>query len=137
MGPEADFLTGLVESLAAETQPFGIQTLLVEPGRFRTRLLAQGNRKDATSSIPDYVPLVDQYVAALDAASERQPGDTEKGVRIIVDVVRKEGDASGKTIPFRLLLGSDSYDEIKKKLDQVSRDMEEWKAVTLSTDHAE
>ncbi|KAK0263935.1 hypothetical protein LTS09_002286 [Friedmanniomyces endolithicus] len=46
-------LEGIVEALRLETEPLGIRTLLVEPGRFRTRLLSDDNRKTKTSAIPD------------------------------------------------------------------------------------
>jgi NAD(P)-dependent dehydrogenase (short-subunit alcohol dehydrogenase family) len=129
-------LEGMVESLWRETQPFGIQTLLIQPGRFRTLLLSDANRRDNTSQIADYAEAVEKHYANLDAESQNQPGEVEKGVSIMVDLVRKEGVAEGKEIPFRFPLGTDCYEESKAKLDEMVRVAEEWKSVIVSTDHA-
>jgi hypothetical protein len=126
----------MVESLWRETQPFNIQTLLIEPGRFRTLLLSENNRKDAAPRIPDYAEAVEKHYTGLDAESENQPGEVQKGVSIIVDLVRKEGVAEGRTVPFRFPLGTDCYEEAKEKLDEMNIVMEEWKTTILSTDHA-
>jgi NAD(P)-dependent dehydrogenase (short-subunit alcohol dehydrogenase family) len=45
---------GWMESLAFEIAPFGIRTMLVEPGFFRTELLTPESTKYAESSIADY-----------------------------------------------------------------------------------
>lgn len=129
-------LEGMVESMWRETQPFNIQTLLIEPGRFRTLLLSEGNRKDAASTISDYEEAVAKHYAGLNAESENQPGDVQKGVSIIVDLVRKEGVAEGRKVPFRFPLGTDCYEESKKKLDDMNQVMNDWKTTILSTDHA-
>ncbi|GFF27394.1 uncharacterized oxidoreductase YusZ, partial [Aspergillus udagawae] len=47
-------ISRLVESLWRETEPLGLRTLLIEPGRFRTLLLSSSNLKVAQSSIPEY-----------------------------------------------------------------------------------
>ena len=59
---EADFLTayaaskfgveGFMEGLATEIAPFGLQTMAVEPGFFRTELLAPQPTRYAEPSIP-------------------------------------------------------------------------------------
>ena len=128
---------GMAESLWRETQPLGIQTLLIEPGRFRTLLLSSQNRRDARSSIPEYADADEDFFETLTAASERQPGDVKKGVSIIADVVRKEGVAKGRTVPFRLQLGTDCYDLVKEKYEGLLKDMDDWKDVITSTEHAD
>ena len=45
---------GWIESLAPEVAPFGIRTMLVEPGFFRTELLTPESTKYAELSIDDY-----------------------------------------------------------------------------------
>ena len=45
---------GWMESLAPEIAPFGIRTMLVEPGFFRTELLTPESTNYAASSIEDY-----------------------------------------------------------------------------------
>ena len=45
---------GWIESLTPEVAPFGIRTMLVEPGFFRTELLTPESTQYAVSSIQDY-----------------------------------------------------------------------------------
>lgn len=126
-----------MESLWHDTESFGIQTLLIEPGRFRTLLLSEENRTDSSSHIPDYAEMTSKHFAILSAASQKQPGDVQKGVKIMVDLVRKEGVAEGKKVPFRFPIGTDCYEEVKEKLNELLETMEEWKTVITSTDHVE
>ena len=55
---------GWIESLAPEVAPFGIRTMLVEPGFFRTELLTDESTKWPEPSIDDYAEKTRQTVAA-------------------------------------------------------------------------
>src|SRR6185437_4837998 len=55
---------GWIESLTPEVAPFGIRTMLVEPGFFRTELLSPQSTRYAHSSIDDYAERTAQTVAA-------------------------------------------------------------------------
>ena len=55
---------GWIESLTPEVAPFGIRTMLVEPGFFRTELLTPESTQYAVSSIEDYAERTEQTVAA-------------------------------------------------------------------------
>lgn len=68
------------------------------------------------------------------AYNGKQPGDPLKGVKIIVDVVRGEGQAAGKEFPPALALGTDCYSTAKGESEQSLRLLEEWKEVSSSTD---
>ncbi|KAI5923458.1 hypothetical protein F4810DRAFT_668996 [Camillea tinctor] len=128
-------LDGLVESLSRETAEFGIKTLLIEPGRFRTKLLSTGNAHIIPTRIPDYASSNAKFVDGIHGQDQAQPGDTEKGVRIIVDLVRREGCAAGREIPFRIPLGADCYDSIKEKCDETLEMLRDWESVIKSTDY--
>jgi NAD(P)-dependent dehydrogenase (short-subunit alcohol dehydrogenase family) len=69
---------GWQESLAAEVAPFGIKTMLVEPGFFRTELLTPESTEYAESSIVDYAERTEQTVAAWKKMNGRQGGDPAK-----------------------------------------------------------
>ncbi|KAH6880689.1 hypothetical protein B0T10DRAFT_519016 [Thelonectria olida] len=129
-------LEGLAESLWRETEPLGIRTLMIEPGRFRTLLLSNTNLKVVQSAIPDYARPSEEFSKMLATEDRTQPGDVDKGVSIIIDLVRGEGVADGKKIPFRLPLGTDCYESIKEKCEGTLRVLDEWKDVINSTDHA-
>jgi NAD(P)-dependent dehydrogenase (short-subunit alcohol dehydrogenase family) len=55
---------GWIESLAAEVAPFGIRTMLVEPGFFRTELLTDESTKWPEPSIDDYAEKTRQTITA-------------------------------------------------------------------------
>ncbi len=52
-----------MESLAPEIAPFGIRTMLVEPGFFRTELLTDESTKWPKASITDYAETTRDTVA--------------------------------------------------------------------------
>ncbi|KAK5997681.1 putative oxidoreductase YusZ [Cladobotryum mycophilum] len=72
-------LEGIVESLWRETEPLGLRTLLVEPGRFRTLLLSPENVKITKSKIPDYIEASKIFNAHITGEDRKQSGDVEKG----------------------------------------------------------
>src|SRR5215216_3774258 len=53
-------IEGWIESLAPEVAPFGIHTMLVEPGFFRTELLSPESTNYAQPSIDDYAERTTQ-----------------------------------------------------------------------------
>ena len=69
---------GWMESLAPEVAPFGIRTMLVEPGFFRTELLSPESTKYAESSIEDYAERTEQTVTAWKSMNGQQGGDPAK-----------------------------------------------------------
>ncbi|KAI1763343.1 NAD(P)-binding protein [Hypoxylon sp. FL1150] len=128
-------LEGLVESLSRETEIFGLNTLLIEPGRFRTKLLSPGNLQVQQSKIADYAETSQAHVDGLAKEDRTQPGDARKAVKIIVDLVRKEGCAAGKEVPLRFPLGTDCFDTIKEKCEDTLNLLQEWKDIINSTDY--
>ena len=50
-----------MESLAPEVAPFGIRTMLVEPGFFRTELLSPQSTQYAEPTIEDYADHHQRY----------------------------------------------------------------------------
>src|SRR6185436_1470088 len=57
-------LEGWIESLTPEIAPFGIRTMLVEPGFFRTELLTPESTSYAEPTIDDYAEKTRQTVTA-------------------------------------------------------------------------
>src|SRR3954452_13276897 len=69
---------GWIESLTPEVAPFGIRTMLVEPGFFRTELLTPESTRYAAPTIGDYAEKTKQTVTAWSGMSGRQGGDPAK-----------------------------------------------------------
>jgi NAD(P)-dependent dehydrogenase (short-subunit alcohol dehydrogenase family) len=62
---------GWIESLTPEVAPFGIRTMLVEPGFFRTELLTPESTTYAGPSIDDYAERTKQTIAAWNGMNGR------------------------------------------------------------------
>lgn len=69
---------GWAESLAPEIAPFGIRTMIVEPGFFRTELLTPESTSYAASTIEDYAERTEQTVTAWKGMNGQQGGDPAK-----------------------------------------------------------
>jgi len=61
-----------------EVAPFGIRTMLVEPGFFRTELLTPESTRYAESTIEDYTERSEQTVTAWKGMDGQQGGDPAK-----------------------------------------------------------
>jgi len=78
-------LEGFMESLAPEVAPFGIRTMVVEPGFFRTDLLTPESTSYAESSIDDYAERTKQTVETWNGMNGRQGGDPAKLAAALID----------------------------------------------------
>jgi NAD(P)-dependent dehydrogenase (short-subunit alcohol dehydrogenase family) len=65
---------GWMESLTPEIAPFGIRTMLVEPGFFRTELLSPNSTTYAKPNIDDYARQTREIVAAWSSMDGKQGG---------------------------------------------------------------
>jgi NAD(P)-dependent dehydrogenase (short-subunit alcohol dehydrogenase family) len=93
---------GWIESLTPEVAPFGIRTMLVEPGFFRTELLSPESTNYAKLSIDDYAERTVQTVAAWNGMNGRQGGDPAKIANALVHL------ASQDQPPLRFAAGADA-----------------------------
>ncbi|WP_122672993.1 SDR family NAD(P)-dependent oxidoreductase, partial [Pseudomonas viridiflava] len=66
---------GWMESLALEVAQFGIKTMLVEPGFFRTDLLTPESTTFAEPTIQDYAQMTRDTIQAWSGMSGKQGGD--------------------------------------------------------------
>src|SRR5436309_759142 len=81
---------GWMESLTPEVAPFGIRTMLVEPGFFRTELLTPESTHYAEPTIEDYAEKTKQTVTAWSALSGLQGGDPAKLAKALIQLAREE-----------------------------------------------
>ena len=71
---------------------------------------------------------------AIQRRNGKQPGDTQKGVQRMIDVIKSEGLAAGRPLPKRLPLGSESLKIIKEKCFETLRICNDWEDLITSTD---
>jgi NAD(P)-dependent dehydrogenase (short-subunit alcohol dehydrogenase family) len=100
---------GWIESLTPEVAPFGIRTLLVEPGFFRTELLTPESTSYAKPSIDDYAEKTRQTIKAWSGMSGLQGGDPAKLARALIQL------ASQDEPPLRWAAGADAVKELERK----------------------
>ncbi|KAF4784720.1 hypothetical protein HER10_EVM0011584 [Colletotrichum scovillei] len=132
-------LEGAVETLSKELSILApnIKVIIIEPGFFRTKVF------DNISNVPARIPEFAEFNAAIRAGAEAlpgtEPGDPEKAVARIAELVRgdgmvKEGDGGGREVPLRVALGSDGWERIRDKCVGVLEGLRAWEDVARSTD---
>jgi NAD(P)-dependent dehydrogenase (short-subunit alcohol dehydrogenase family) len=70
----------------SEVAPFGIRTMLVEPGFFRTELLTDESTKWPDASIDDYAEKTRQTVTAWKKMNGLQGGDPAKLAKALIQL---------------------------------------------------
>ena len=102
-------IEGWMESLTPEIAPFGIRTMLVEPGFFRTELLTNDSTTYAKPSINDYAEKTKEIVAAWKSMDGKQGGDPAK----LADALVKLGALQDP--PTRFAAGADAIQTFEAK----------------------
>src|SRR5678809_663586 len=100
---------GWMESLTPEIAPFGIRTMLVEPGFFRTELLTNDSTTYAKPSIDDYAEKTKEIVAAWKSMDGKQGGDPAKLADALVKLVALQDP------PTRFAAGADAMQTFEAK----------------------
>lgn len=119
-------LEGFTETLADEVRAFGIRTLIVEPGAFRTGLFAAGAPVES-AAIPEYADTVGPTRAYVESGDGTQPGDPRKAAAAIADAVESDEP------PLRLVLGADAVDNVRARLERLGDELSRWEATGRDT----
>ncbi|MER7609357.1 SDR family oxidoreductase [Nocardioides sp. NPDC127503] len=119
IAPAGDFLTayaaskfgveGFMEALGPEVAPFGIRTMLVEPGFFRTELLTPQSTHYAVPSIADYADRSAATVEAWRGMDGKQGGDPAKLGAALVSLAALDEP------PLRFAAGADAVEAFETK----------------------
>ena len=134
----ADFFVlspGLTDCLREELAPFNIKTLIVEPGTFRTSALTPKTLHIQPATISAYHELHESLTSIFDLHGS-EPGDPAKMAERVVDLVKLEGQATGKSLPTRIMFGKDALGEVKEECVATLKIIEDWEQVICSTDFA-
>ena len=102
-------LEGWMEGLAGEVAPYGIRTMIVEPGFFRTELLQPESTTFAELSIDDYAQRTAETIPAWQAMNGRQAGAPDKLARALVEL------AGSDEPPQRWVAGEDAVERVEQK----------------------
>lgn len=119
---------GISEALSHEVAHLGIKVTSVAPGFFRTDFLDDSSLDTAPTQIADYNESVGQVRVAMKETNHNQPGDPIKAAKVMIDVAKTEHP------PLHLMLGSDTLEYTKTKIEALVADMEDWKTYSESTD---
>jgi NAD(P)-dependent dehydrogenase (short-subunit alcohol dehydrogenase family) len=120
---------GWIESLTSEVAPFGIRTMLVEPGFFRTELLTPESTRYAAPTIADYAEKTKQTVTAWSGMSGKQGGDPAKLAAALIQL------ASQDAPPLRWVAGADAVATLEQKAQQLLAQAHAYRALSSSLAH--
>ncbi|HEY0509158.1 MAG TPA: SDR family oxidoreductase [Blastococcus sp.] len=122
-------LEGWMESLTPEVTPFGIRTMVVEPGFFRTDLLTPESTSYAEPSIADYADRTRQTVAAWTGMNGRQGGDPAKLAAALVQL------AGSEEPPGRWVAGADALAGVEQKAKDLLAQIDAHRELSSSLSH--
>lgn len=120
-------LEGISDTLSKELAPFNIFVTAVAPGSFRTDWAGRSMQR-TPRSIADYDASFDPVRQAREEKNGKQLGDPQKAAQAMLKLI----DSANP--PAHLLLGSDALGLVRGKLEQSLKDLEQWEALTRSTD---
>jgi NAD(P)-dependent dehydrogenase (short-subunit alcohol dehydrogenase family) len=122
-------IDGFSRVLRAETAPFGVKVMVVEPSGFRTDWAGSSM---TVHDIPDaYAPTVGAMNSRVRQSSEGPAGDPARAAEILVRVA-KRGD-----IPYHLPLGVNAAEGSIRLDEQLLADDRKWRDVSRSADFNE
>ena len=120
-------LEGWMESLRFDLEPFGIRTMAVEPGFFRTELLVEGSSTIwPEQQIDDYAERTAQTIAAWRSMNGLQGGDPRKLAAALVTL-----SDSGE-LPLRFIAGADAIAGIEQNLATIQAQIDATRAMSAS-----
>ncbi|GAB3702546.1 SDR family oxidoreductase [Mariniluteicoccus flavus] len=122
-------LEGWMESLRFDVEPYGIATMLVEPGFFRTELLVEGASTIWPElKVDDYDERTAQTIEAWSAMNGQQGGDPAKLGRALV-TLSDSGD-----MPLRFVAGADGMASAEENLRTIQGQIDAHRELSASLD---
>jgi NAD(P)-dependent dehydrogenase (short-subunit alcohol dehydrogenase family) len=119
-------IDGWMEALQTEVGPFGIQTMIVNPGFFRTELLTQESTQYAELTIEDYAERRTQQEAFWTGANGTQGGDPAKLAQALI-TLDKEPE-----LPRRFLAGADAVATAEQVIATLQAQIEAYRELSSS-----
>jgi NAD(P)-dependent dehydrogenase (short-subunit alcohol dehydrogenase family) len=122
-------LEGWMESLQAEVEPFGIQTMIVNPGFFRTELLTERSTNYAKPSIEDYNERRAKQMEFWKTQNGKQSGDPAKLAQALITL------ASQKELPRRFIAGADAIGTAEQVVAVLQQQINAYRDLSSSLAH--
>ncbi|TIA70557.1 hypothetical protein E3P77_03124 [Wallemia ichthyophaga] len=125
------------EALKMETEHFGLNVMLIEPGGFRTSILEEVSSRQR-NPISDYDSISGALYRMLKTQIEIFFGDPKVGCMRIIALLTNTGLAKqigNGEVPTRVALGSRSYENTIKKGEELIDNATKWKEFSFSTDY--
>ena len=119
-------IEGWMEALQAEVEPFGIETMIVNPGFFRTELLTNESTQYAATTIPDYAERNAQQHAFWTSQNGKQGGDPAKLAQALLKV------AAEPKLPRRFIAGADSIGTAEAKVAKLQQEIKAYRELSSS-----
>jgi NAD(P)-dependent dehydrogenase (short-subunit alcohol dehydrogenase family) len=119
-------LEGWMESLQAEVEPFGIETMVVNPGFFRTELLTEESTNYAEPSVEDYGERRAQQLEFWKSSNGKQSGDPAKLARALITLVGQN------ELPRRFIAGADAVGIAEQKVAVLQQQIDAYRELSTS-----
>lgn len=123
-------VVGLSEALAKEVAPLGIRVTVVAPSGFRTDWAGR-SASETPTRIAEYEDTAGRNIRTIRDASGRQPGDPVRAVETIIRVAALDDP------PLTLLLGKGALRGARRKVEQLTHDIDAWADTTVAADFPE
>jgi NAD(P)-dependent dehydrogenase (short-subunit alcohol dehydrogenase family) len=120
---------GWMESLTPEVAPFGIRTMIVDPGFFRTELLEDTSTTWPKPRIEDYAERTRQTVAAWHGMSGKQGGDPAKLAKALVQIAGQDHP------PLRWVAGADAVEAVERKARTLLAEVDAYRELSSNLAH--
>jgi NAD(P)-dependent dehydrogenase (short-subunit alcohol dehydrogenase family) len=119
-------LDGWMEALQTEVAPFGIETMIVNPGFFRTELLTDESTNYAEPAVEDYHEQRTAQIAFWRSQNGKQGGDPAKLARALITLTDQD------ELPRRFLAGADAIDIAEQKIGLLQQQIEAHRELSSS-----
>jgi NAD(P)-dependent dehydrogenase (short-subunit alcohol dehydrogenase family) len=119
-------LDGWMEALQTEVGPFGIETMIVNPGFFRTELLTEESTNYANTSIEDYRERRAAQIAFWKSQNGKQGGDPAKLARALITLTGQD------ELPRRFLAGTDAIQVAEQKIALLQQQIDAYRELSNS-----
>ena len=119
-------LEGWMQSLQAEVEPFGIDTITVNPGFFRTELLTEESTKFAEQTFEDYNERRAKQMEFWKGHNGQQSGDPAKLAKALITISNQEKP------PRRFIAGANAVETAEKAASTLQQQTDTYRELSSS-----